>query len=54
MGHNIHWEPRVITKENDICKRKVKEALIIHKLGNQKLMNQDCGLELSKTWLEAA
>ena len=54
MEHNVHWETRVITKENDTCKRKVKEALTIHKLGNQKVMNQDCGFEISKIWLEAA
>ena len=56
-GHNeghIFWQPRVIVKETDTTKRKIKEALQIHRIGRQKkkTMNPDCGLQLSRLWLE--
>ena len=52
MGHSIYWEPRILAKESNHTKRKVREAMAIHKLGREKTMNLDCGLELSKLWLD--
>lgn len=53
VGHNMHWKAHIVTREGHTLKRKVKEALAIHRLGRAKAMNQDCGLELSKLWLDA-
>ena len=54
-GHGIHWRPPVVASESNTTKRKIKEALAINKLekerGNDKVMNQDKGTELSKIWL---
>ena len=51
-GHNVHWKPRVIARENNTTKRKIKEALAINKLEkerrNDKVMNQDKGTELAE------
>ena len=57
-AHNIHWKPRVIAREENTHKRKVKEALAIKKLTAQNwpevAMNQDTGLIVSKLWLDLA
>ena len=57
-AHTIHWKPRVLAKETDNTKRKIKEALAIRRLekdrGKDKIMNQDSGLELSRIWLDLA
>ena len=50
-GHDIHWQPHIVAKEKNTTMRKVKEAIAIHKLGQEKTMNLDCGIELSKLWL---
>ena len=52
-AHNIHWCPHIIKKEPDKTKRKVKEVLAIHKVEKMKgAMNEDCGLQISKLWLD--
>ena len=48
-GHQIHWKPHVVEREEHCGRRKVKEALTITKL-KEKAMNQDSGLELSSIW----
>ena len=37
----MFWKPRVIAREVNTRKRKIKEALVIHKIGKDKLLNQD-------------
>ena len=49
--HAIHWQPRVLLKESDTTKRKEREALMIHRLG-EKTMNQDKRTNLSRLWLD--
>ena len=51
-GHCVHWQPRVIMTETNTRKRKVREALVIHRLGPDKIMNLDRGTELSSLWLD--
>ena len=52
-AHNVHWRPHIITKEPDRTKRKVKEALAIHKVEKVKgTVNEDRGLQISKLWLD--
>lgn len=51
-GHPIHWEPRVLTKERHAQARKIKEAIAIQRLGPEKTINQDRGIELSKLWAD--
>ena len=34
--HDIFWQPRVIAKETDQTKRKIKEAPQINRIGRQK------------------
>ena len=52
-GHDIHWQPRVIGKEQNPTKRRVKEAIFIDRVRRKgKAMNQDKGLELSPLWLD--
>ena len=52
-GHNIYWEPRIVAKETNAARRKVKEALAIRKLQRAKgAMNQDVGMNLSTIWLD--
>ena len=52
-GHTMHWQPMVVAEECHTMKRKIREALTIHKLNrNGKAMNQDTGLHLSKLWLD--
>ena len=48
----IHWEAHIVSKEQNNEKRKVKEAMTIHKLGRDKTLNQDRGIDLSKLWLD--
>ena len=52
--HKIHWKPRVLLREGNTMKRKIQEALALHKLvktsGADATMNQDKGMELSKIW----
>ena len=50
-GHEIHWQPMILAKEGLTTKRKVLEALSIHRL-NGKTINQDRGLQISKMWLD--
>ena len=50
-NHAIHWKPRVVLKESNTRKRKIREALTIHRLG-AKTINQDKGTHLSKLWLD--
>ena len=51
-GHQIYWEPRVIAKKPRYMERKITEAIAINKLGKDKVMNQDCGLDVSKLFLD--
>ena len=52
-NHGIHWEPRIIEREKNTTKRKVKEALSIRKVERRDgSMNQDSGLMMSKLWLD--
>ena len=51
-GHTMFWKPRVIVREVNTRKRKIKEALVIHKIGKDKLLNQDKGSEVSSLWLD--
>ena len=50
-GHTVHWEPRVVARETNLQKRKLKEALFIDKVRNRN-MNMDRGLEISPLWLD--
>ena len=51
----LHGMRTTSPESTSYCKRKIKEALVINKLdkerGNDKVMNQDKGTELSKIWL---
>ena len=51
--HAIHWQARVIGKEQHMTRRKVIEALAIQRIGRKPgtLMNLDKGVELSNIWL---
>ena len=52
-GHHVHWKARVVEREQHGRKRKVKEALHIHRMTRKDgSMNQDRGLHLSKIWLD--
>ena len=55
-GHEMHWTPRVLAREEDTTKRKIKEALAIKKLTNGRrdgvIINQDSGMKISKLWLD--
>ena len=52
-GHRLHWEPKVIEREQHSGKRKVKEALHIHRMRKRSgSMNQDSGWHLSNIWLD--
>ena len=42
----------MIAKEPRNMERKVTEAIAMNKLGKEKVMNQDCGLEVSKLFLD--
>ena len=52
-GHKVHWEARIIEKEQHGRRRKVKEALHIHRMKQKGgSMNQDSGWDLSRIWLD--
>ena len=52
----MHWTARVLAREEDTTKRKIKEALAIKKLTNGRrdgvIINQDSGMKISKFWLD--
>ena len=53
IGHHVHWKAMVVEREQHGRKRKVKEALHIHRMTRKDgSMNQDRGLHLSKIWLD--
>ena len=52
--HAMHWKPRILKTERKTIERKVHEAFAIHTLtkrGEDFVMNQDKGMQLSKIWL---
>ena len=51
-GHCVHWKARVSMTETNTRRRKVREALVINRLGPDKVMNLDRGTELSSLWLD--
>ena len=51
-GHTMFRKPRVIAREVNTRKRKIKEALVIHKIGKDKLLNQDKRREVNSLWLD--
>ena len=55
-GHEMHWTPRVLAREEDTTKRKIKEALAIKKVTNGRrdgvIINHDSGMKISKLWLD--
>ena len=55
-GHRIHWAPRILAREKNTSRRKIKEALAIRKLirqrGEDAGMNQDTGRDISKLWID--
>ena len=58
MHIEIHWKARVIAREDNTEKRKVKEALAIKRLatqcGSEVTMNQETDKMVSKLWLDLA
>ena len=52
-GHHVHWKAMVVEREQHGRKRKVKDALHIHRMTRKDgSMNQDRGLHLCKIWLD--
>ena len=52
-GHEVHWDAMIVEKEQHSGRRKVKEALHIHRMKKAGgSMNQDNGWHLSKIWLD--
>ena len=52
-GHRIHWKPLVVDRERHAVRRKMREAFTIHRLSRKNwVINQDCGMEVSKIWLD--
>ena len=50
----MHWKPRILKTERKTIEQKVHEAIAIHALtkpGEDFVMNQDKGMQLSKIWL---
>ena len=45
-NHTLYWKPRVVLKESNTRKRKIREALTFHRFGAQTI-NQDKGTNLS-------
>ena len=41
--HAVHWKPQIIGREVNDKKRKIREALLISRMGEEKLMNMDRG-----------
>ena len=56
-GYEVHWDAMIdiVEKEQHSGRRKVKEALHIHRMKKAGgSMNQDNGWHLSKIWLDLA
>ena len=54
-GHNIHWQSMMVAREENLVKRRVIEALTIHRVDRGKgTMNTDAGMQLSRLWLDVA
>ena len=57
-AHEIHWKARVIAREHNTEKRKVKEALAIKRLATQRgsevITSQDTVKIVSKLLLDLA
>ena len=52
-AHKVHWEAMIIEREQHGRRRKVKEALHIHRMKKRGgSVNQDSGWQLSKIWLD--
>ena len=52
-GHSLHWAPTIIERETNGKRRKVKQALHIHRMGKrQGSMNQEIGQQMSRIWLD--
>ena len=55
-GHSIQWTPKILAREGNATKRKVKEALEINEATKRRedrtTMNQDSGMNISKLWLD--
>ena len=51
-GHTIQWTPKILAREGNATKRKVKEALEINEATERRedrtTMNQDSGMNISK------
>ena len=46
-GHSVHWAPTIIKRETNGKRRKVKEALHIHRMGKrQGSVSQDIGQQI--------
>ena len=54
-GHAVHWEPFIVEREQDQTRRRVLEALAIHRVEKDKgTMNTDNGMQISMLWLDLA
>ena len=54
-GHAVHWEPFIVEREQDQTRRRVLEALTIHRVEKGKgTMNTDNGMQISRLWLDLA
>ena len=52
-GHEVHWDAMIVEKEQHSGRRKVKEALHIHRMKKAGgSMYRDKGSHLSKIWLD--
>ena len=50
--HAMRWRRQIIGSEVNHKKRKIREALLISRTGQENLMSMDRELELSKLWLD--
>ena len=54
-GHAVHWEPFIVEREQDQTRRRVLEALTIHRVEKGKgTMNTDNCMQISRLWLDLA
>ena len=54
-GHQMHWKAMIVDREEDLMRRRVLEALTIHRVNQGKgTMNTDSGMQLSGIWLDLA
>ena len=54
-GHAVHWEAFIVEREQDQTRRRVLEALTIHRVEKGKgTMNTDNGMQISRLWLDLA